>query len=155
VPIGLRVYVDEMGLDTYIYREKARVARGKKIYGEVSGRKYKRTNIVAARCVGQIIAPLQYNGATDHKLFEWWFVTMLLPILTLGSVIILDNASFHRKAILKTFVEEAGFSIIFLPPYSPDYNLIEHFWASLKSRLKKIIINFPSLDDAITACFQT
>ena len=80
---------------------------------------------------------------------------MLLPVLAFGSVIILDNASFHRKAVLKTLADEAGFTIIFLPPYSPDLNLIEHFWASLKSKLRKIIKNFTSLSDAIVACFQT
>ena len=147
--------MDESGIDTYIHRECARAPRGEKAYGEVSGKKYKRTNIVAAKCCDKIIAPLQYNGATDHKLFEWWFVTMLLPVLALGSVIILDNASFHRKAVLKALAGAAGFSVLFLPPYSPDYNPIEHFWASFKRRLRKIIKIFLTLDDAIIACFQT
>ena len=155
VPPLKRVYVDESGIDTYIYREKARAVRGKKVYGAVNGKKYKRTNIVAAKCGNEIFAPLEYTGSTDHRLFEQWFTTMLLPILALGSVIILDNASFHRKSVLKMLAKEAGFTIVFLPPYSPDYNLIEYFWASLKSRLRKIIKDFDSLSDAITACFQT
>ena len=123
------------------------------MYGAVSGKKYKRTNIVAAKCCGDVIAPLEYSGATDHKLFEWWFVTMLLPILGIGSVIIMDNASFHRKEVLRVLAEKAGFSIIFLPAYSPDYNLIENFWASLKKQLRKIIENFSTLSDAVSACF--
>jgi putative transposase len=80
---------------------------------------------------------------------------MLLPILAVGSVIILDNASFHRKAVLNTLAEEAGCSVIFLPPYSPDFNPIEHFWASLKRQLRKIIKNFESLSLALSACFKT
>lgn len=138
-----------------MYREKARALRGEKVYGKISGKKFKRTNIVAAKCGDKILAPLEYNGTTDHKLFEWWFVTMLLPILVVGSVIILDNASFHRKTGLRALAEKAGFSIVFLPPYSPDYNPIEHFWASFKSRLRKVLGNFLTLSDALSACLQT
>jgi len=121
----------------------------------ISGKKYKRVNIVAAKCGDEILAPLEYKGATDHKLFEWWFISMLLPVLALGSVIILDNASFHRKSILRSLAEDAGVRIIFLPPYSPDLNLIEPFWAALKQHLRKIIKNFDNFSDALTACFQT
>jgi transposase len=149
------VYVDQCGIDTYIYREKARAPRGVKVYGKVNGKKYKRTNIVAGKGSNGILAPLEYNGATDHKLFEWWFTNMLIPILAAGCVIILDNASFHRKSVLTQLADEAGCSIVFLPPYSPDYNLIEFFWASLKRRLRKIIDAHVSLDDALLACFQT
>jgi transposase len=80
---------------------------------------------------------------------------MLLPILPLGSFIILDNASFHRKSVLKILAEEAGVYIIFLPPYSPDFNLIEPFWATLKRKLRKIINNFSNFSDALMDCFQT
>jgi RNA 3'-terminal phosphate cyclase len=103
------VYIDESGIDSYIHREKARAPRGKKVYGQVSGKKYKRTNIIAVKCCEKILAPLEYKGTTDHKLFEWWLVTMLFPILASGSVIILDNASFHRKAVLRALAEEGDF----------------------------------------------
>jgi len=125
IPSGQRVYVDETGIDEYICRERARAPRGEKVYAQVSGKKYKRTNIVAAKRGNEILAPLEYTGTTDHVVFEWWLVNMLLPVLVVGNVIILDNASFHRKATLRELVEKAGFSIIFLPPYSPDYNPIE------------------------------
>ena len=50
--------------------------------------------------------------------------------------------------------EKAGCRIVFLPPYSPDLNPIEKFWAWLKSRLRKVLPNFTSLNDALTDCFQ-
>ena len=148
------MYIDQIGIDSYIHREKARAARGKRVYGKVLGKRYKRTNIVAAKRGNEILAPLEYKGATDHILFEWWFVNMLMPMLVLGSVIILDNASFHRKKVLKELAENAGFTIVFLPPYSPDYNLIEKYWACLKAYLRKIIKDYTNLSDAIRACFE-
>ena len=147
--------MDETGVTEFIYRENARSLRGKKVPGYVSGKKYKRTNIAAAKRGDEIIAPLEYTGNTDHKLFEQWFVQMLLPLLLAGSVIILDNASFHRKKVLRALAEEAGMSIIFLPPYSPDLNPIEKFWAWLKRHLKKIIGQFDNFSDALMSCFQT
>jgi len=111
--------------------------------------------MIAAKCQDEVLAPLEYKGTTDHVLVEWWFVTMLLPLLAVGSVIILDNASFHRKKALTALVEEYGLTIIFLPPYSPDFNIIEKYWSWLKSRLRKIIRNHDSLSDALRACFET
>ena len=147
--------MDETGITEFIYRENARSVRGKKVIGFVRGKKYKRTNIVAAKRGNEIIAPLEYEGNTDHRLFEQWFVQMLLPLLLIDSVIILDNASFHRKKVLRALAEEAGMTIIFLPPYSPDLNPIEKFWAWLKRILKKIISQFDSLSQALVPCFQT
>ena len=124
-----------MGIDEYVYREKARSPRGKRVYGKVSGKKYKRTNLIAAKCGEEILAPLEYQGSTDHALVEWWLVNMLFPLLATGCVVILDNASFHRKKALKKLAEEYGFTFVFLPPYSPDYNLIEKYWAWMKHHI--------------------
>jgi len=144
-----------MGIDEFIHRERARSLRGKRVHGAISGKKYKRTNMIAAKCGDEILAPLEYKGTTDHILVEWWFVTMLFPLLAVGSVIILDNASFHRKKTLTALAQRYGFTIIFLPPYSPDFNLIEKYWSWLKSYLKKIIRNYNNLGDALGACFET
>jgi len=90
----------------------------------------------------------------DSRLFEYWFRTMLLPSLEAGSVIVMDNARFHRKNTLHDLAGEAGCRILFLPPYSPDLNPIEHFWACLKAHLRYILPRFHSLDDAIVDCFK-
>jgi transposase len=147
------IYVDEAGFDSYIYREYGRAPRGVKVPGVIPGKKFKRTNIVAGQCQGKIIAPFQYSGSTDSQLFEFWFKNILLTAITVGSVIIMDNASFHRKAVLRQMALSAGCSIIFLPPYSPDLNLIENYWAWLKQKLKKILPVFSDFDHALSACF--
>jgi transposase len=153
IPKSRIAYVDECGIDKYIYREYGWSPRGEKIYSTISGRKYKRVGIVAAQLEKEIIAPLQYDGAMDSILFEAWFEQRLLPSLPANTVIVMDNATFHRKRKLIPMANGRGHEIIFLPPYSPELNLIENFWAWLKRRLKKVIYQFDSLDDAISDSF--
>lgn len=83
---------------------------------------------MAARMGKKIITPLQYNGTMDSHLFETWFEKCLLPALPPNTVIVTDNASFHRKSKLISLVQITGHTLIFLPPYSPDLKPIENFW---------------------------
>ena len=146
-------YIDECGLDKYLYREYAYSFRGVPVVGEMSGKKFKRTNIVAAKCCGKIVSPLIYEGTTDSALFEQWFSEALLKAVPKHSVFIMDNATFHRKARLRELADKAECDILFLPPYSPDLNPIEKFWAWLKKRLRKILPDYDNFDDAIIDCF--
>jgi len=148
------VYVDECGVDTYLYREHARSVRGAPVLGGVCGRKHKRVGIVAAQVAGRVLAPCQYDGTMDSGLFEAWFSEWLLPVLPEKSVIVMDNASFHRKGRLRLMAEAAGHSVLFLPPYSPELNPIENFWAWLKRRLRKILPDYSTFDDAFCSCFK-
>lgn len=145
--------MDETGIDQFLYRQYARALRGQKVFGEVSGRKYQRVSIVAGQCGEKIIAPLEFSGTCDHVLFEFWFEHCLLKKLSPGRIIVMDNAAFHRKAVLLALAEKAGCSILFLPPYSPDLNPIENFWAWLKQTLRSSLASFDSLDDALMSCF--
>lgn len=140
-------------MDQFLYREYARAPRGEMVEGIISGKKYKRVSIVAAQCEGKVFAPLEYEGTTDSALFEYWFAHMLLPKLSPGHVIVMDNASFHRKDALSRMVQKTGCSLLFLPPYSPDLNPIEHFWAWLKCKLRDLLPLFDSFDIALSACF--
>ena len=124
------------------------------MYERVSGRKFKRVNIVAAKQGNKIIAPMQYSGTTNAKLFETWFEKCLLQSLSENTVIVMDNASFHRKKRLFELAKKYKKTLIFLPPYSPELNPIEKFWAYLKQKLKKEIRHFDALDDAINFVFQ-
>ena len=154
MPQNLLVYVDETGIDQCLYREYARAPRGQKIEATISGRKFKRTNIVAGIRQGEWVAPLEYTGTTDSVLFEFWFEHYLLKELSQGSVIILDNASFHRKTILPDLALKHGSTILFLPPYSPNLNPIEFRWACLKRKLREILHRFDSFDLALRTIFQ-
>ena len=91
------MYIDETGIQGYIYREYARAPRGVKVYDKISGKKYKRTNIVAGKCGEEILSPLVYDGKMDSQFFEAWFKDMFLNEVAENKIIIMDNASFHRK----------------------------------------------------------
>ena len=147
-------YVDETGIDTYLYREYGWSLRGEPLIGLVSGRKYKRTGIVAAMMGKDIYEPLQYDGTMNSTLFETWFETRLLPVLPKNAVIVMDNAAFHRKSKLFPMVEKTGHRLVFLPPFSPDLNRIEFFWSWLKRFIRKILPSATSLDDAVCSAFQ-
>jgi len=154
IPIEQIAYVDEMGMDQFLYREYGWSERGKPLMGTVSGHKYQRTGIVAAQMNKAILAPLQYDGTMDSVLFEAWFATCLLPSLPKNTVIVMDNASFHRKSKLYPLAEQAEVRLVFLPPYSPELNPIEHFWAWIKRYLRKILPAYPSFDDALYSAFR-
>ena len=100
--------MDECGIDTYLYREYGYAPRSQQIFGRTSGRKYKRCGIVAAKMANKILAPLQYSGTMDSSLFEFWFSNQLLPSLDKGTVIVMDNASFHSKKRLISAAQNAG-----------------------------------------------
>jgi len=89
----------------------------------------------------------------DSKLFEVWFEECLLPSLPEKSVIVMDNASFHRKSRLFCVVGEWGHRLIFLPPYSPELIPIENFWSWLKRYLRKVLPQHDSFLDALCSAF--
>jgi len=102
----------------------------------------------------KILAPFQYSGTMNSSLFEFWFSSQLLHSLDKGTVIVIDNASFHSPRRLLSAAQKAGCRLLFLPPYSPELNPIEHFWAWLKCFLRKILSSASSFDDALFTAFQ-
>lgn len=147
------VYVDETGIDKYLYRQYAYAPRGQLVNGKISGKKYKRTNIIAGICQRAWIAPMIYSGTTDSMLFEHWFENCLLNEVETDSIIILDNATFHKKSVIPVLAQKKHCNVLFLPPYSPDLNPIEKKWACLKRRLLNILPDFDSFDFALDTCF--
>lgn len=136
-------------------REYGRSDRGKPIYGAVSGLKYARESFIAAKNGSCIIAPFCYSGTCDTILFNTWLKKFLIPELKVGQVVILDNASFHKSQESQRLIEEAGCKILFLPPYSPDLNPIEIFWANFKKMVQANLEKLKILTKAIDFCFLT
>jgi len=93
--------------------------KGQLITGQISGRKFQRISLVAGLINGEIIAPMTYKETMTSDFFEVWFKIFLLTTLDKLSVIIVDNARFHRMNKLKELCKEQGHRLLPLPPYSP------------------------------------
>ena len=148
------LFIDESGIDNFISREYAWSQQGKLVYGEKPGRKFARESFIAGLKNKQIIAPFCYQGTMNTKLFNFWLVNFLLPSASVGDVIVMDNAAFHKSEEIECLINEAGCKLLFLPPYSPDLNPIEKCWANLKDKIKKTIDDFTSLSEAIDNAFK-
>jgi transposase len=136
IPEENRVYVDESGINSDLKREYGRAPRGVKVEDGKRGKKFHRVNVVA----GQIhdeggvrqLAPPCYQGAMNGIEFEERFENGLLKSVEKGKTIIMDGASFHREKQLKEICKRQEVFLLYLPPYSLDFNPIEKTWANMK-----------------------
>jgi transposase len=88
------------------------------------------------------------------ELFENWFKTKLVKSISKGSTIIMDNASFHRKNKLRNLARRHSVKLLFLPPYSPDFNPIENTWANMKRALVDTLPDSENLQTTIYRYFD-
>lgn len=102
--------------------------------GERSAHRRPRENLLAARRQG-VLAPMLLPGSVTAAVVETWLEQHLFRELQAESTLILDNAAFHRKEVIESIARKHGHQVMFLPPYSPDLNKIEHNFAALKKRL--------------------
>ena len=153
MPQEKRAYVDECGVNTWLQREYGRAPRGERVEDVKRGRKFERVNVIGARCNGEYVAITCYRHATDGGFFEHWFKNHLLEEIPKGYTIIMDNAAFHRKSRLRKLAR-GKVRLLFLPPYSPDYNPIEKSWANMKCFLRDNMQQFQSVDSAIYSYFD-
>jgi len=128
------VYMDESGFKRDSYRTHGWAPRGQKIYADISGNNRKDINLIMAQRGSEWLAPVLFKGSCCAKLVNEWFKNFLLKELYRPSIIIMDNAAFHKKSEIKAIVEKAGHVLLPLPPYSPDFNPIEQSFALLKKR---------------------
>lgn len=82
-----------------------------------------------------------------------WVERILVPELRPGQIVIMDNATFHKASKTKELIERAECVLLFLPPYSPDLNPIEKFWANFKRQVKDTVTKFNNLSEAIDNAF--
>lgn len=109
---------------------------------------------MAALQAGRVFAPFTFVGGCNRDLFETWLEKCLVPTLKPGSVIIIDNATFHNSEYIRELVAQAQCELWYLPPYSPDLNKIERWWFILKNWMKQRLKEFDDFRDCVDAAFK-
>jgi transposase len=118
-------------------RAYARAPRGERAVDAVPFTWGHNLTITAGLTTNGIIAPMILHGAMNARAFEAYVEQCLVPELRQGDLVILDRLTSHRIPVVRTLVEAAGAKFMHLPPYSPDFNPIEHAWSKFKALLRK------------------
>ena len=128
------VYADESGFRDESHRRYGYAPKGEAVYGLISSQRSRTTTLLAARFQGAFTAVRLLQGGCKSADFNDWLAEALCPHLTEEHVLILDNAMLHKTLRTRQLVERTGAMLLFLPPYSPDYNPIEHDFANIKRK---------------------
>jgi transposase len=130
------VFLDEAGFNLSMYQSYGWSGRGERLIEAVPFQRGKNFSVLGAMSLGGMVCTLKKEGSIKRVDFEVFLEKELLPKLERGSVLVLDNARTHHGGELARIVEEAGCSLLYLPPYSPDFNPIELGWAWIKRRVR-------------------
>jgi transposase len=145
------IFVDETSTHTAMTRPRARAPRGARAVGRVPRNHGPNVTLLAALTPAGIGPTLAITGAVDGAAFATYAERILAPSLRPGQVVVLDNLSAHKSEAARTAVEAAGGRLLFLPPYSPDFNPIELAFAKIKARLRAAAERTPDSLFAATA----
>ena len=131
------IFIDETWASTNMARRHGRAPRGQRLRVGVPYGHWKTTTFIGALTLRGFIAPFVIDGAVDRLAFETYVEKVLVPELRQGDVVIMDNLPGHKGPKVRQLIEAAGASLLYLPPYSPDFNPIENAFAKLKALLRK------------------
>ncbi len=118
-------------------RRRGRAAKGERCCASVPFGHWKTTTFTAGLRLGGLAAPFVLDGPMDGVAFLAYVSEVLVPALTPGDIVIMDNLPAHKVKGVREAIENAGATLIYLPPYSPDLNPIENAFSKLKAILCK------------------
>ena len=131
------MFIDETGASTKMARLYGRAPRGKRLRAGVPHGHWKTTTFVGALRLTGMTAPMVLDGPMTGAWFLAYVEQVLVPTLSPGDVVILDNLPAHKGSAAREAIEAGGARLLFLPPYSPDFNPIENAFSKLKALLRK------------------
>ncbi len=131
------MFIDETWASTNMARTHGRAPRGERLRVGIPHGHWKTTTFVAGLRQNGIVAPFVLDGPINRSAFETYVTRVLVPELRPGDFVIMDNLSSHKGPRVRELIEAAGASLLYLPPYSPDFNPIENAFAKLKALLRK------------------
>lgn len=132
--------MDECGAHTSMTRLYARAPRGERAYGKVPRNRGPNTTLLASMTRRGMGPSLAVEGPTTKAVFEAYVEQVLAPSLRPGQVVILDNLGAHKGERGRELIEGRGCSLLFLPPYSPDFSPIEEAFSKIKALLRKAAV---------------
>jgi transposase len=131
------IFIDESGLNTKMARLRGRAPKGERCRAAVPHGHWKTTTFVAGLRASGLDAPMLLDGPMNADGFRAYVDQVLVPSLRSGDIVIMDNLPAHKVEGIRSMIEAAGGRLLYLPPYSPDFNPIEMAFAKLKALLRK------------------
>ena len=113
-------------------------AKGSRCFGTHDWGAKGRTNAIGALLLGTLLTVSLFQTNINTEIFNRWIIEDLIPKLPPRSIVILDNATFHKCVAMQKTIEDAGHTLLYLPPYSPDFNPIEKKWAQAKTIRRRV-----------------
>jgi transposase len=118
-------------------RTRGRAPRGERLRSSIPHGHWKTTTFVAGLRLSGMVAPMVLDGPINGQAFQAYVDQVLVPELRAGDVVVMDNLGSHKGASVRAAIEASGATLLYLPPYSPDFNPIENAFSKLKALLRK------------------
>jgi len=119
------VFIDETGASTNLARKRGRCRRGRRLRAPIPHGHYKTVTLVAGLRLSGLVAQKAFDRPVNAASFEDWVKNCLVPTLSKGDVVVMDNLSAHKGPRVEELIKAAGADLRYLPPYSPDMNPID------------------------------
>ena len=130
------MFLDESGARTDLARLRGRCPVGERLATRVPHGHWKTYTMVSAVRTGGPCASALIDGPMDADVFRAYVTLVLAPTLRPGDIVVMDNLQSHKASGVLEAIEAAGATVMYLPPYSPDYNPIENMWSKVKTLLR-------------------
>jgi transposase len=132
------VFVDEMGTNTSLSPLYAWAPKGERASCSVPRNRGPNTTLLSSMTLQGMGTSLAVEGTTNREVFETYVERVLAPTLRRGQVMVMDNLTAHKGERVKELIEQRGCELLYLPPYSPDFNPIEEAFSKIKALLRKV-----------------
>jgi transposase len=150
------VFLDESGATTEMTRRYGRAPLGERIREATPAGHWKTLTLLGAMSKDGMLASMTVDAPTDGEVFLAYLDQVLCPALRPGQVVVMDNLSAHKVEGVRQRIEAAGAGLLYLPPYSPDFNPIEKAWSKIKQQLRSAKSRTVEvLEETIASALQT
>ena len=145
------VFLDEMGVLLGLMRTHARALPGERVYDFKPFYRGRKVSVIGAMSVSKVLAVMTMDDSMDAAAFKAYVSEMLVPQLWAGAVVVMDNLRAHKVEAIAPLIEAVGARILYLSPYSPEFNPIEHWWSQLKAFLRQFSPTTANMVDTLIA----